>query len=113
MPDDKEELEKELNKAMWPKGEKVVNWSKLTIREMMDVYSYVTGRAGGSSQSGMAGIPVMRDKIMGLVDGLSADEADMVMSAIQKRRESLKSFPLLNHLLTNFQKRSGDDDDKK
>jgi hypothetical protein len=110
MGDDKGEISDKLNSALGLTGDKKVDWTKLSLRELFDVYGAVTGSRGGkTSASPMDGLPsAVRDRVMSLVNGMSEDEADMVMAGLQKRRDSLKGFPILNRALNMVQSRDQD-----
>lgn len=116
---DKTEIGDVLNKRLCLTGSTAVDWTKLSMRELMDVYG-ATGKSsgsGGKSTAGsfISGLPMgsgMKDKLAGLVDGMSESEMDTLMSMVDKRKKALgEGFPIMKRLMNQFQ--AGDQEDKK
>ena len=108
---DKAEISDVLNKRLCLTGANSVDWTKLSMRELMDVYGAMgkPSGAGGKSTAGsiLSGLPMgagMKDKIASLVDGMSESEMDTFMSMVDKRKKALgEGFPIMKRLMNQLQ----------
>ncbi len=107
---DKAEIGEVLNKRLCLTGDNKVDWTKLSMRELMDLYGAIgksTG-SGGKSTAGslLSGLPIgagAKEKLAGLVDGMSESEMDTLMGMVEKRKKALgEGFPIMKRLMNQF-----------
>jgi hypothetical protein len=112
--DEKKEFSDTINKMLGLDGPKAVDYTKLTMLELANTYSSIErlwsggskkrGSSRGSSNSPMEGLMSM-DTVSNFVEGLTESQSKFVEEAIEKRKNALGSFPLLERGVQMFQDR--------